>query len=74
MPILAHTNGDNRESAAAQTNSMVDIKPYNPEKGSKRKKKKIPTYEGERRNTGAAQNSIFDCQSGVHCSHQAGKK
>ena len=46
MSILAHTNWDNRESAAAQINSMVDIKPYNPEKGNKRKKK-IPMYEGE---------------------------
>ena len=43
MPILAHTNRDNRESAAAQTNAMVDIRPYNPEKGIK-SKKKIPTY------------------------------
>jgi len=48
MPIVTHTNGDNRESAAAQTKSIVDIRPYNPEKGSKRKKKKIPTYEVER--------------------------
>jgi hypothetical protein len=47
MPILAHINGDKRESAAAQTDSMVDNKSYNPEKRSKRKKKKIPTNEGE---------------------------
>jgi len=45
-PILVHTNGDSRESAAAQTDSMVDINSYNPEEGSKRKKE-IPTYEGE---------------------------
>jgi hypothetical protein len=46
MPILTHTNGDNRESAAAQTNSTVDNKSYNPEKRNKRKKK-IPMYEDE---------------------------
>jgi hypothetical protein len=47
MPIIAHTNGNNRESAAAQTDSMVDNKSYNPDKRSKRKKKKMPTKEGE---------------------------
>jgi hypothetical protein len=48
MPILAHTNGDNRKSAVAQTDSIVDNKSYNPEKRSKRKKKKIPTNKGEK--------------------------
>jgi hypothetical protein len=72
MSILAHTNGDNRESAKAQTDSMVDIKSYNPEKRSKHKK--IPTYESEQRNMRAAQRAIPGRKNRVHCGYQAGKK
>ena len=70
MPILAHTN-DNRECAEAQTDSMADIKSYNPEK--RNKSKKISTYEIEQRNTGAARRAIPSSKSRVHCGYQAGK-
>ena len=50
MPILVHTNEDNRECADAQTDSMADIKSYNTEK--RNKSKKISTYEIEQRNMG----------------------
>jgi hypothetical protein len=73
MPILAHTKGDNRESAETQTDSLADVKSYNPEKRSKRKKKKIQTYEREQRNTGAAQRAIPGRKSRVHCGYQAEK-
>ena len=38
MPILVHTNEDNRECAEAQTDSTADIKSYNPEKKIKAKR------------------------------------
>jgi hypothetical protein len=48
MPILAHANGDNREGAAAQTDSLVDFTTHNTEKRSKLKKTKESTKEGEK--------------------------